>query len=221
MDVAFEGPKDETTAAEKELDALMQELGGKKLGEAVARAQWDGRFDAFAARRLSGGLVIMEAEVPAKRFPEALRAAGGLMRRLHMQVAVNSFLVDRNTVSMVPYFLMNEGKITAPTTLGFLKKFGDAAFDLGGHPQGLGLLLGFNFPRMHLGAAGMHGAVKGVFDPHMNVNPGKTIEVWTRFAVPVFSAVPPEIAGFGLEAAAFFRRIKPTTDRYVDLGEEG
>ncbi len=219
VDVVFEGPKDETTASEKELDALMQELGGKKLGEAVARAQWDGRFDAFAARRISGGLVILEAEVPAKRFPDSLRTADSLMRRLRMQVAVNSFLVDRNTLSIVPYFLMNEGKLTAPTTLAFLKKFGDAAFALGGHPQGLGLLLGFNFPRMHRGAAGMYGAVKGTFDPRMKLNPGKTVEVWTRYAVPVFSSVPPEIAGFGLEVAAFLRRIKPTRDRYVDLKE--
>jgi glycolate oxidase len=218
VDVTLEGPKDEVIASEKELDGFMTGLGGKKLGEDVARAQWAGRFDAYAARRISGGLVIAEAEIPVKRFPDALKAAALLMRRLRMQVAVNTFLVDRNTVSIVPYFLVNEGKLTAPTTFAFVKKFGDVAFELGGHPQGLGLLAAFNFPRMHRGAAGMYGAVKGVLDPHSVVNPGKTIETWTRYAVPVFNTVPPEVAGLGLEVAAFLRRLKPTADRYVDLG---
>ncbi len=217
VDVALAGPKDEGLAAEKEFDGFMAGLGGKKLPEAVARAQWDGRFDVYAARRISGGLVITEAEFPVARYPDALRAAGGLMRALRMQVAVNSALVDRNTVSVVPYFLMNEGKISAPTTLAFVKKFGDVAFALGGHPRGLGLLDVFAFPGMHRGAAGLYEATKTVFDPRRKMNPGKMVEAWTRYTVPGFRTVPPEIMGFGLEVAAFLRRIKPTRDRYVDL----
>ncbi|OGS50417.1 MAG: hypothetical protein A3K65_07570 [Euryarchaeota archaeon RBG_16_68_12] len=217
--VVLEGPKDEVVASEKELDGFIAGLGGKKLAEGVARAQWEGRFDLYAARRITGGLVVTEGVVPVGRFPDALRMAGQVMRRLRMQVAVNSFLLDRNAVGMVPYFLMREGKLAGPTHLAFVKKFGDVAFALGGHPQGLGLFNGFNFPRMHKGAAGMYGAVKGVFDPHATVNPGKTVEVWTRYAVPVFSTVPPEVMGLGLEVAALVRRIAPR-DEHVSVGGE-
>ncbi len=215
--VVLEGPKDEGVAVEKELDGFVAALGGRKLKEDVARAQWEDRFDLYAARRIAGGLVVTEGVVPVGRFADALRMAGQAMRRLHMQVAVNSFLLDRNTVGMVPYFLMREGKLAGPTNLAFAKKFGDAAFAVGGHPQGLGLFNGFCFPRMHKGAAGMYGAVKGVMDPDARVNPGKTVEVWTRYAVPVFSTVPPEVMGFGLEVAALARRFA-RRDAYVAIG---
>jgi len=177
---------------------------------------WDGRFDLYPARRLAGGLVLTESVVPAKRFPDALMRAGRLMRRLKMQVAVNSFLVDRSTVAIVPYFLLEEGRMSAPTALGFVKKWGDAAFALGGHPQGLGLLTAFNFPRMHKGAVGMYGTLKGVFDPHQTVNPGRTIEVWTRYPVPLFDHIPPEVMGIGLDLAAAVRRLAPRL-AYVSL----
>jgi len=216
VQVVFEGPKDEGIASEKELDGAMAGLGGRKLGEAVAKAMWDGRFDLYPARRLAGGLVLTESVVPAKRFPDALMRAGRLMRRLKMQVAVNSFLVDRSTVAIVPYFLLEEGRMSAPTALGFVKKWGDAAFALGGHPQGLGLLTAFNFPRMHKGAVGMYGTLKGVFDPHQTVNPGKTIEVWTRYPVPLFDHIPPEVMGIGLDLAAAVRRLAPRL-AYVSL----
>ncbi len=218
VQVVFEGPKDEGIASEKELDGAMEGLGGRKLGEDVAKAAWEGRFDLYPARRITGGLVVTESVIPAKRFSDALRRAGRLMRALKMQVAVNSFLVDRSTVAVVPYFLVEGAGPLAASTLGFVKKWGDAAFALGGHPQGLGLLAAFNFPRMHKGAAGIYGTLKGVFDPHQTVNPGKTVEVWTRYPVPVFDHIPPEIMGFGLDLAAAVRRLKPTADRYVSLG---
>ena len=217
VNVVFDGPKDEVLASEKEMDALIGGLGGKKLAETIAKAQWDARFDLYPARRISGGLVITETEFPVKRFPEMIQRAARLTRRLRLQVAVNSFLVDRNAVAVDPYFLMDEQKPLGPMSLAFVKKFGDAAFALGGHPQGLGLFTAFNFPRMHKGALGLYGTVKSQFDPYRRMNPGKMTEVWTRYTWPIINTIPPEIMGFGLDVAAFLRRLKPTADHYVKI----
>jgi len=217
VNVVFDGPKDEVLASEKEMDALIGGLGGRKLAEAIAKAQWDARFDLYPARRISGGLVITETEFPVKRFPEMIQRAARLTRRLRLQVAVNSFLVDRNAVAVDPYFLMDEQKPLGPMSLAFVKKFGDAAFALGGHPQGLGLFTAFNFPRMHKGALGLYGTVKSQFDPYRRMNPGKMTEVWTRYTWPIINTIPPEIMGFGLDVAAFLRRLKPTADHYVKI----
>ena len=217
VNVVFDGPKDEVLASEKEMDALIGGLGGRKLAEAIAKAQWDARFDLYPARRISGGLVITETEFPVKRFPEMIQRAARITRRLRLQVAVNSFLVDRNALAVDPYFLMDEQKPLGPMSLAFVKKFGDAAFALGGHPQGLGLFTAFNFPRMHKGALGLYGTVKSQFDPYRRMNPGKMTEVWTRYTWPIINTIPPEIMGFGLDVAAFLRRLKPTADHYVKI----
>ncbi|HTD80725.1 MAG TPA: FAD-binding oxidoreductase, partial [Thermoplasmata archaeon] len=100
VNVVFEGPKDEVTASEKEMDALIAGLGGKKLAEAVARSQWEGRFDLYPARRITGGLVVTQAEFPISRFPDMLKRTTRLTHKLRMQVAVNSFLLDPNSLSV-------------------------------------------------------------------------------------------------------------------------
>ncbi len=221
VNAVFEGPKDEVTASEKEMDALLSGLGGKKLGENVARSQWEGRFDLYPAKRISGGLVITQAEFPVARFPEMLRRTSRLTRKLRMQVAVNSFLVDRNSVAVEPYFLMDEQAPLGPLTIAFVKKFGDVALALGGHPRGLGLFTAFFFRKMHKGATGIYETVKSQLDPYRKMNPGKMTEVWTRYDLPIVNVIPPEIMGFGLEVAAFVRRLKPTSDKYVTIETGG
>ncbi len=221
VNVVFEGPRDEVTASEKEMDALVSGLGGKKLAETLARSQWEGRFDLYPARRISGGLVITQAEFPVARFPDMLRRTSRIGKKLRMQVAVNSFLVDGNSVAVEPYFLMEEQAPLGPLTLAFVKKFGDAAFALGGHPRGLGLFTAFNFRKMHRGATGIYEAVKSQLDPYRKMNPGKMTEVWTRYDLPIVNVIPPEIMGFGLDVAAAVRRLKPTSDRYVTIETGG
>ena len=220
LNVVFEGPRDEVIASEKETDALVAGLGGKKLGENVARPQWEGRFDLYPARRISGGLVLTQAEFPVSRFADMLRRTSRVARKLRMQVAVNSFLVDRNSVAVEPYVLMDEQAPLGPLTFAFVKKFGDAAFALGGHPRGLGLFTAFNFPKMHKGATGIYETVKSQLDPYRRMNPGKMTEVWTRYDLPIVNVIPMEIMGFGLDVAAFVRRLKPTSDKYATIETE-
>ena len=222
VNVVLEGPKDEIAEEQKEIDAFMVDRGAAKASEATARRLWDGRFDLFPARRLSGGLVIAEAFIPAKQYPRMLARTDALIRKLKLQVAVNSFLADRNTVAFTPYLLMDDLSPLGPTALGFVKKLGDLAFELGGHPMGLGLFLVFNLERMHRGATSILTAVKNTLDPHRKMNPGKTVEVWTKFNLPLVNTIPPPIMGWGLDLAAFVRSLKPGPDTFAKpAGEFG
>jgi len=213
--VVLEGPKDEIGEDQKEIDAFMAERGGTKAGETVARRLWEGRFDLFPARRLSGGLVVAETLIPAKQYPRMIAGTDALTRKLKLQVAANSSLVDRNTVAFTPYFLMDDMSVLGPTGLGFVKKLGDLAFSLGGHPMGLGLFMVFNIRRMHAGARDILNIVKDVLDPHRTMNPGKTVEVWTKFTWPIVNTIPLPIMAWGLDLAAFVRSLKPGPDRFA------
>ncbi len=206
---------------EKVLDGLAADGGGEKLPAGVASTLWNGRYSMYGARRLSRGLVISGNLVPVDRLDEGATEARRLLRRLKLNGAVHAALVDSTTAALSPYVLTDATRPSGSAALGFVKKMGDAAFALGGHPMGLGLFMVFNLPKMHGRSTDFFGAVKSVFDPDQKINAGKTIEVWTKFTWPFINTVPPSAMGFGLNVAAFLRRIKPTRDRYLRGGAPG
>src|SRR5437867_10898949 len=53
VNVVFDGPKDEALASEKEMDAVIGGLGGRKLAEASAKAGWERRFHLYPTLRIS------------------------------------------------------------------------------------------------------------------------------------------------------------------------
>src|SRR2546430_16302139 len=108
---------------------------------------------------------------------------------------------------------MDDTRPSGVTALGFVKRMGDAAFKMDGHPMGLGLFLVFNLRKMHGRATTFISAVKAVFDPRKKINGGKTLEVWTKYPWPGVRAIPPQGMAVGLEIAAMLRRAKPTRDR--------
>src|SRR5436305_1296374 len=128
-------------------------------------------------------------------------------------------IVDATTAALDPYVLMDDTKPSGGTALGFVKRMGDAAFKMEGHPMGLGLFLVFNLRKMHGNATSAYSAVKGVFDPRKKINGGKTFEVWTKYPWPGLRAIPPPGMAIGLEVAAILRRAKPTRDRFVPAYE--
>ncbi|OGS49215.1 MAG: hypothetical protein A3K68_05825 [Euryarchaeota archaeon RBG_16_68_13] len=213
--VSLQGPKDEVADLEKSVDALAASVGGAKVPAAVALELWERRFMMYGARRLSRGLVIARTLVPVSRLEEGVGRARDLIHQLKLNGAVHATLLDTSTAYLAPYVLMDDTAPSGGTALGFVKKLGDAALELGGHPMGLGLFMVFNLLKMHGRATGAMGSVKGVFDPNRKVNGGKTTELWTKFTWPVINSIPPGMMGFGLDAAAFLRRIKPTRDTFV------
>ncbi len=219
--VCLAGPKDDVADQEKTLDALAPKLEGSKRPPQEPEGLWDRRFMMYSARRMSRGLIVANNVVPLARLGDACRVARELIRKMKLNGAVHAFPIDAESVILAPYVLMDDTTPSGGTALGYVKKMGDAAFELGGHPMGLGLFMVFNLRTMHGRASPYTAYVKNVFDPRKKVNPGKTIEVWTKYQFPGIRAIPPPAMRVGLNVAAFLRRIKPTRDKFVRAYEHG
>ena len=217
--IALNGSKDDVADQERVLDALATKASAGKRPPAEPEALWAQRFRMYSARRMSRGLVVANNVVPLARLPEACDTARQLIRRMKLNGAVQAYPIDATSAILAPYVLMDETAASGGTALGYVKKMGDAAFDLGGHPMGLGLYMVFNLRTMHGRAALYTAYVKDVFDPRRKVNPGKTIEVWTKYQFPGIRAIPPPAMRAGLNLMAFLRRIKPTQDKFVQAYE--
>lgn len=216
---ALQGPKDDVADQEKTLDELVAKSDGHKLAPEVGAGLWDRRFTMYSARRLSKGLVVSNNLVPVAKLEEAVDAARTLIRKMKLNGAVQAFLVDSSTAALAPYVLMDDTTPSGGTALGYVKKMGDAAMEMGGHPMGLGLFMVFNLRKMHGRSAPFLAEVKNVLDPGRKLNGGKTVEIWTKFHFPGIRAIPPPAMAAGLNLAAFFRRIKPTQDKFVTAYE--
>jgi glycolate oxidase len=213
--VSVQGTKEDVADQEKTLDGIAATHQGSKLPPAVGDTMWRDRHNNYSARRLSRGLTISYNLVPLRRLPEAVETAARIRRKLKLNGSVQAHLVDTTTAALTPYVLMDDTKPSGGTALGFVKRMGDAAFKMDGHPMGLGLFLVFNLRKMHGSATSAYSSVKTVFDPRKKINGGKTFEVWTKYPWPGLRAIPPPGMAFGLELAAILRRMKPTRDRYV------
>ncbi len=217
--VALQGPKDDVADQEKTLDELASKSGGHKLAPDVGADLWHRRFRMYSARRLSKGLVVANNLVPVAKLDEAVVEARSLIRKMKLNGAVQAFLVDSGTASLAPYVLMDDTTPSGGTALGYAKKMGDAAMEMGGHPMGLGLFMVFNLRKMHGRSAPFLAEVKNVLDPKRKLNGGKTVEVWTKFHFPGIRAIPPPAMAAGLDLMAFLRRIKPSQDKFVKAYE--
>ena len=213
--VGLRGSKDDVADTERTLDGLVAKEKGKRLAVEVAEQLWRERYNNYSARRLSRGLVTSYNLVPVARLPEAVETAAKIRKRLKLNGSVQAYLVDTTTAALVPYVLMDDTRPSGGTALGFVKRMGDAAFKMDGHPMGLGLFLVFNLRKTHGRATTFISAVKVVFDPRKKINGGKTLEVWTKYPWPGVRAIPPQGMAVGLEIAAVLRRAKPTRDRFV------
>lgn len=213
--VALEGPKDEMAEREKTVDAEMAGVGGTKESADIARNAWDGRFVRYPARRLSKGLVATEVVVPTKSWPLFLKKGAAWAKRLKVSPAFIAYLAGRMSVGVNAYFLEsqdNPGPLRS-ASVGYVKKLGDSAIEVGGHPLGFGMFLAYNLYPVHRNASELVHAIKRTLDPHLKINPGKTTEVWTKFRWPFIRSIPPRAMALGLDAAAFVRRFKLRADR--------
>ncbi len=219
--IALAGAKDDVADQEKTVDALAPKFQAAKRPQAEPDDLWEHRFLMYSARRMSRGLIVANNVVPLAKLDEACREARELIHKLKMNGAVQAFPVDTSSAILAPYVLMDDTTPSGGTALGYVKKVGDAAIELGGHPMGLGLFMVFNLRTMHGRASPYTAYVKMTFDPKKKINPGKTIEVWTKYQFPGIRAIPPPAMRMGLNAAAFLRRIKPTRDKFVRAYEHG
>ena len=211
----LQGTRDDVADQERALDSLASSAKATKRDAATADDLWARRFTNYSARRLSRGLIVAPAIVPLARLDDAVKEARSLIKKLRLNGAVQSYLVDSTSAMLAPYVLMDETSASGGTAMGFAKKMGDAAFDLEGHPMGLGLFFVFNLRRMHGRAARYTEQIKYTFDPGKKLNGGKTIEIWTKRQYPGLRSMPPAAMAAQLDLAAAVRRLKPRPDRFV------
>src|SRR3989475_8466096 len=147
--VAVQGSKDDVADQEKSMDGLATKEQGTKLPAAIGDRLWRDRYNNFSARRLSRGLMISYNLVPLRGLPAAVEKAAEIRDKLKLNGSVQAHIVDTTTAALDPYVLMDDTKPSGGTALGFVKRMGDAAFKMDGHPMGLGLFLVFNLRKMH------------------------------------------------------------------------
>ncbi|MFQ5919747.1 MAG: FAD-binding oxidoreductase [Thermoplasmata archaeon] len=210
--VAFEGPKDQVQAEAEALDKLLTEAGATRQDDFVAELLWEQRDQPYQPRRISGGLVAVEALVPLSRLEEAVVGAAKLARKMKTEAAFHGFLVDRSSALLVPYLVTDERTLRGQLSLAFVERFHEFVLGLGGHPIGLGFLTTYNLGPMFGPLVGAMQGIKRSMDPANIVNRGKLVETMAK-PPPLYPftdfSVPPGLMRFGLRFLGAFRRIMP------------
>ncbi len=204
---ALTGSKAQVDLEEQALDAIMTSSGGKKEPKEVAEHEWKERSYEFRLREMGAGVIPGEILVPVDRFDAVLAGTEELARKLKLRTPVIGTVADRNTVMLMPYYLMDEHNVlTSTAAMGFGDRLGDLAFENGGRPVGLGVFFAGNLSKYR----GKEGArvirsLKSMLDPNGIMNPGKMVETGTRFGI----SVPAFLMSFGMHMMASAKRLLP------------
>ena len=214
VNIALEGSK--ATVAEQEtiIDGIMATFGGEKLDKSMAVHEWDERYFELRVKPLGPSLILYEVFVPVSKLYEAIARFNDFAAKRKLPTGVTGIITDRNTATLMPYFLVDERKlIEFMTSLSTVAALSDIAFDLGGRPAGLGTFWAANLPRLHGKASHVMDDIKTAIDPYGLLNPGKTLEGVTRYGIPI-----PGIAmKFGMGGMALFRRVAAMTKKKPDI----
>jgi glycolate oxidase len=118
-------------------------------------------------------------------------------------------VIDRNSVAFMPFYVADERyPIASLASMGFVKQVLDKAVELGGRGSGVGLWFAWNLDNMHgrLGADIMR-SLKLTLDPDDILNPGKFIEMRTRYGF----GIPGSLMSAGLDILAMVKKVFPKT----------
>jgi glycolate oxidase len=206
VNVAFEGLPEEVALADRETEAAMGASTGRRLSEEEARTAWEERSYEFRVKRLGPGLVPGSVFVPMGSFEAALGPINNAIKDLGMKAGITGLVADRNTVDILPYYIVDDRKaIKNLAVMSFMKRISDIALAHGGRPVGIGLWFAQNLGRIHGEGAIVMRQVKKALDPDNLMNPGKVVEVGTRYDL----AVPATVMNAGLEVLGFLKRTLP------------
>ncbi|MDH4122629.1 MAG: FAD-binding oxidoreductase [Thermoplasmata archaeon] len=211
LNIIFEGPKEKVEEELKFFDQLMTSIGGKRESDEIAQHEWKERSYELRSKKLGTGAVIGEALVSVDKAGIVANETIKLVRKMKMNVSVMGYLIDRNTVAFLPFYLTDERRwIKAISSLSFVKKFLDVANKHGGRGVGLGLFMANNIYKMRdRNTVELLRYIKESIDPEGRINGGKTVMFQTRYGI----RVGPRLFRFGMNALAFIKRLYPR-DKY-------
>jgi glycolate oxidase len=205
INICLEGTKAGNDRDEELLTEIVSKYEGKKLSGKIAEHEWEERFYEFRAKRLGPSFITSSIFVPVPRFPEVIQEVENLGNAMKVNLAITGVVPDRSTVDYMPYFLTDERKMTFILTTSFTKKLSDIAYKHEGRAAGLGVWMASNLPKFADNSAKTMYDIKSSIDPYDIMNPGKLVEIGTRFGFPV----PAMAMDFGMDLFAMMKRFLP------------
>jgi len=204
--VALEGHSEEVALCNRETEVALGSSGGRRLSEEEADEAWLSRSYEFRVKRLGPGLVPGSIFVPTNRFPEAVDRIYEAISDLGMKAGITGLVADRNTVDLLPYYIVDDRKmLKGLAVMSFMKRLTDISLALGGRPVGVGMWFAQNLGRVHGEGADVMRTIKASLDPDNLMNPGKLVEVGTRYDL----AVPHTVMSAGLSLMGILKRTLP------------
>jgi glycolate oxidase len=205
INICLEGDEADNDRDEEVLTGIISQYTGKKLPDKVAVHEWEERFYEFRTKRLGPSFITSSIFVPTPRFLEVIKEVEDLATSMKVNLAITGVVPDRSTVDYMPYFLTDERKLTFILTTSFTKKLADVAFKHDGRAVGLGVWMASNLPRLAKNSAKTMYDIKGAIDPYDVMNPGKMLEIGTRFGFPV----PATLMNIGMDTFAILKGLMP------------
>lgn len=216
--VALEGHRGEVELTDREVEAALGSAGGRRLSDEEAAESWENRSYEFRVKRLGPGLVPGSIFVPAARLEEVVDRLYEAISDLGMRAGVTGLVADRNTVDVLPYYIVDDRRmLKGLAVMGFMKRLSDIALAHGGRPVGVGMWFAQNLGRIHGEGAEVMRRVKAALDPGGLMNPGKVVKVGTRYDL----AVPGTVMGAGLELMGVLKKALPADTEEGELGGPG
>jgi len=139
-----------------------------------------------------------------------------LLYDLKLEGAIIGIMCDRNTVMFMPYYFLDTDDLMSMMSYSYNKKTSDLAFEHGGRPLGFGAFFAANLQIVRgKDAASEMKKIKDALDANEIMNPGKLLEMETRFGIGISSKMF-ELAMDGIGVA---KKMIPRQQQFEDKAE--
>ncbi|MEM0449535.1 MAG: FAD-binding oxidoreductase [Methanomassiliicoccales archaeon] len=216
LNIAFEGSKENVERDEAAVDAMISKHGGRKMPPEVGQHEWDERSYEFRSREVGLGCIPGEIVVRLKDFSIVADKCYKLLDEFKMDGAIIGIMCDRNTVMFMPYYFFNPDSLLQMTSYAFNKKISDISYEHGGRPLGFGAFFASNLEIIR-GKDNVRQmkAIKNALDKKEIMNPGKLLEMKTRYGITVSS----KLFELAMDGAGLAKKALPKSNEFEEKAE--